>query len=131
MLGPLDEHLLIEGAHRQLYLRLGAHFARHEGVDGVAFAVWAPNARRVSVVGDFNRWDGRRSQMRKRLDSGLWEIFVPGLGAGAVYGTHGWAGVCLLGAGLGLLTLAMSAYDRLRPPSRAQASSTISSPLPS
>jgi 1,4-alpha-glucan branching enzyme len=85
VLGPLDEHLLIEGAHRQLYLRLGAQLARHEGVDGVAFAVWAPNARRVSVVGDFNRWDGRRSQMRKRLDSGLWEIFVPGLGAGAVY----------------------------------------------
>jgi len=85
VLGPLDEHLLIEGAHHELYRRLGAQLVRQEGVDGVAFAVWAPNAKRVSVVGDFNRWDGRRSQMRKRLDSGLWEIFVPGLAAGAVY----------------------------------------------
>ena len=85
VLGPLDEHLLVEGAHRQLYMRLGAQLTPHEGVDGVAFAVWAPNASRVSVVGDFNRWDGRRTQMRKRLDSGLWEVFVPGLGAGAVY----------------------------------------------
>jgi 1,4-alpha-glucan branching enzyme len=85
VLGPLDEHLLVEGAHRQLYMRLGAQLSRHEGVDGVAFAVWAPHATRVSVVGDFNRWDGRRTQMRKRIDSGLWEVFVPGLGAGAVY----------------------------------------------
>src|SRR5579863_8026588 len=85
VLGPLDEHLLVEGAHRQLYKRLGAQLIEHEGVAGVAFAVWAPNAARVSVVGDFNQWDGRRSQMRKRLDSGLWEIFVPGLSAGAVY----------------------------------------------
>jgi len=72
VLGPLDEHLLVEGAHRQLYMRLGAQLTRHEGVEGVAFAVWAPHAARVSVVGDFNRWDGRRTQMRKRLDSGLW-----------------------------------------------------------
>ena len=57
----------------------------HEGVEGVSFAVWAPNARRVSVVGDFNDWDGRRHAMRKRVDSGLWEIFAPGLGEGAVY----------------------------------------------
>ena len=85
VLGPLDEHLLVEGAHRQLYMRLGAQLTRHEGADGVAFAVWAPHATRVSVVGDFNRWDGRRTQMRKRLDSGLWEVFVPGLGPGAVY----------------------------------------------
>ncbi len=85
VLGPLDEHLLVEGAHHQLYKRLGAQLTRHEGVDGVAFAVWAPHAARVSVVGDFNRWDGRRTQMRKRLDSGLWEVFVPGLGPGAVY----------------------------------------------
>ena len=58
---------------------------QHEGVDGVLFALWAPNAMRVSIVGDFNRWDGRRCQMRKRYDSGLWEIFVPHLAAGAVY----------------------------------------------
>jgi 1,4-alpha-glucan branching enzyme len=84
-LGPMDDHLLVEGTHRQLYRRLGAQIASHEGVDGVVFALWAPNASRVSVVGDFNHWDGRRCQMRKRIDSGLWEIFVPGIGAGAVY----------------------------------------------
>ena len=61
---------------------------------GTHFAVWAPNARRVSVVGDFNQWDGRRAQMRKRIDSGVWEIFIPDVGAGANYkyeiiGRHG------------------------------------------
>jgi len=84
-LGPLDDYLLREGSHRQLYRRLGAQLTEHEGVEGVLFALWAPNAARVSVVGDFNRWDGRRCQMRRRIDSGLWEIFVPGLKAGAVY----------------------------------------------
>jgi 1,4-alpha-glucan branching enzyme len=84
-LGPMDDYLLREGTHRQLYKRLGAQIAVHEGVGGVVFALWAPNARRVSVVGDFNSWDGRRCQMRKRHDSGLWEIFIPHLGAGAVY----------------------------------------------
>jgi 1,4-alpha-glucan branching enzyme len=85
VLGPMDDHLLIEGTHRQLYKRLGAQITVHEGAGGVVFAVWAPNARRVSVVGDFNEWDGRRCQMRKRFDSGLWEIFIPHLGAGIVY----------------------------------------------
>ena len=85
VLGATDDHLLVEGTHRRLYERLGAQLMTHEGVAGVHFAVWAPNARRVSVVGDFNRWDGRTHQMRKRIDSGLWEIFAPGLGAGAVY----------------------------------------------
>ena len=85
VLGPLDDYLLVEGTHRQLYERLGAHPMTHEGADGVQFAVWAPNALRVSVVGDFNGWDGRRSPMRKRIDSGLWEIFVPEIGEGAVY----------------------------------------------
>jgi len=84
-LGPLDDHLLVEGSHQQLYKRLGAQSVSHEGVSGVLFALWAPNAHRVSVVGDFNQWDGRRCQMRKRIDSGLWEIFVPGLTVGAVY----------------------------------------------
>jgi 1,4-alpha-glucan branching enzyme len=84
-LGPLDDHLLVEGSHRQLYRRLGAQVTVHEGIAGVLFALWAPNAARVSVVGDFNQWDGRRCQMRKRIDSGLWEFFAPGLGAGAVY----------------------------------------------
>ncbi|MFO1151488.1 MAG: 1,4-alpha-glucan branching protein GlgB [Alsobacter sp.] len=85
VLGPLDDHLLLEGTHRKLYERLGAHLMTHEGVAGVHFAVWAPNARRVSVVGDFNAWDGRRHQMRKRIDSGLWEIFAPEIGEGTVY----------------------------------------------
>ncbi|HTZ67079.1 MAG TPA: 1,4-alpha-glucan branching protein GlgB [Roseiarcus sp.] len=84
-LGPLDDYLAREGTHRELYRRLGAHLIHHEGVDGVLFAVWAPNATRVSVVGDFNRWDGRRSQMRRRFDSGLWEIFIPQLAVGTVY----------------------------------------------
>ena len=85
VLGQTDDYLLVEGTHRRLYERLGAHLMVHEGVAGVHFAVWAPNARRVSLVGDLNGWDGRRCQMRKRVDSGLWEIFVPGAGEGAVY----------------------------------------------
>ncbi|WP_424360426.1 1,4-alpha-glucan branching protein GlgB [Methylocystis parvus] len=84
-LGAMDDYLLVEGAHQKLYERLGAHVVKHDGAEGVNFAVWAPNARRVSVVGSFNEWDGRRAQMRKRVDSGIWEIFIPGLGAGAVY----------------------------------------------
>jgi len=83
-LGPLDDYLLVEGTHQRLYQRLGAHPITHEGVDGVLFAVWAPQARRVSIVGDFNEWDGRRHTMRKRVDSGLWELFAPGLGEGTV-----------------------------------------------
>ncbi|MBN9511243.1 MAG: 1,4-alpha-glucan branching protein GlgB [Alphaproteobacteria bacterium] len=94
VLGPLDEHLLVEGTHKRLYERLGAHPMRHEGFDGVHFAVWAPHARRVSVVGDFNTWDGRRHPMRKRVDSGIWEIFIPDIDEGSVYkfeiiGAHG------------------------------------------
>ncbi len=84
-LGPLDDHLLVEGEHHQLYRRLGAHVAQHEGAAGTVFAVWAPNARSVAVVGDFNAWDGRRNPMRKRIDSGIWEIFLPGVGPGATY----------------------------------------------
>ena len=85
VLGPTDDYLLVEGTHRRLFERLGAHPMVHEGAEGVAFAVWAPHARRASVVGDFNGWDGRRGQMRKRVDSGIWEIFIPGAGEGAVY----------------------------------------------
>ena len=85
VLGEIDDYLLVEGAHMRLYDRLGAHPLRHEDAEGVHFSVWAPNARRVSVVGDFNAWDGRRAQMRRRIDSGLWEIFIPGIGEGAVY----------------------------------------------
>ena len=85
VLGELDDHLLVEGAHRRLWERLGAHVTAHQDALGTHFAVWAPHARRVSVVGDFNAWDGRRAQMRKRVDSGLWEIFIPGVGQGARY----------------------------------------------
>ncbi len=85
VLGQIDDYLLVEGTHRRLYERLGAHLIEHEGVAGVHFAVWAPHAQRVSVVADFNAWDGRRHQMRKRVDSGIWEIFAPEVGEGAVY----------------------------------------------
>ena len=81
ILGSLDVHLLAEGSHRRMFERLGAHPTTMEGIDGVAFAVWAPNAQRVSVVGDFNHWDGRRHPMRKRIEVGGWEIFIPGVGA--------------------------------------------------
>jgi len=85
VLGPLDDHLLIEGTHRDLAERFGAHAITHQGVAGWRFALWAPGARRVSVVGAFNAWDGRRHPMRKRVDSGIWELFIPGLEAGAAY----------------------------------------------
>jgi 1,4-alpha-glucan branching enzyme len=83
--GELDIHLLAEGRHRRLYEKLGAHTMTLEGVAGVGFAVWAPNASRVSVIGDFNRWDGRRHPMRKRHETGTWELFIPGLKRGALY----------------------------------------------
>ncbi|WP_435169921.1 1,4-alpha-glucan branching protein GlgB [Falsirhodobacter sp. 1013] len=85
VLGEMDEYLLAEGRHRRLYEQLGAHAMVHQGVSGVAFAVWAPNARRVSVVGPFNAWDGRRHPMRKRLGPGIWELFIPGLVPGEIY----------------------------------------------
>jgi 1,4-alpha-glucan branching enzyme len=85
VIGELDEYLLGEGRHEELYTRMGAHPMTHEGVEGTAFAVWAPNARRVSVVGEFNAWDGRRHAMRRRGATGVWEIFLPGVGRGTVY----------------------------------------------
>lgn len=85
VLGPMDDYYVSEGTHLRLYDKLGAHAIIHEGVAGVAFALWAPNARRVSVVGDFNHWDGRRHVLRHRKGPGLWEIFIPELAAGAVY----------------------------------------------
>ena len=85
VLGDLDLHLFAEGNHYRTYDRLGAHVMAVEGVQGVHFAVWAPNAMRVSVVGDFNHWDGRRNAMRVRGGTGVWELFVPGLGEGTIY----------------------------------------------
>ncbi|WP_371374919.1 1,4-alpha-glucan branching protein GlgB [Thalassotalea aquiviva] len=77
VLGDLDLYLFNQGKHKKPYQKLGAHFIKHQGVQGVSFAVWAPNASHVSVVGDFNHWDGRMHPLRKRLESGLWEIFIP------------------------------------------------------
>ena len=85
VLGELDVHLLAEGSHLQTYERLGAHPCVLDGVSGTAFALWAPNARRVSVVGDFNDWDGRRHPMRLRHACGIWELFLPALEPGARY----------------------------------------------
>ncbi len=85
VLGPMDDWLIGEGRHGALHDRLGAHVIEHEGAVGVHFAVWAPNARRVSVVGAFNDWDGRRHVMRLRHGTGVWEIFVPGASEGALY----------------------------------------------
>ncbi|QUT06664.1 1,4-alpha-glucan branching protein GlgB [Sphingobium phenoxybenzoativorans] len=85
VLGPMDDYYIAEGSHVRLFDKMGAHVMEHEGAEGTHFAVWAPNAKRVSVVGDFNRWDGRRHVMRCRRDTGIWEIFVPQVGAGAAY----------------------------------------------
>ena len=85
ILGETDVYLHSEGNHWELYRKFGAHLATIDGVAGTIFCVWAPNARRVSVVGDFNRWDGRVNPMRKLLGSGVWEIFLPGVGEGAHY----------------------------------------------
>ncbi|MET3798395.1 1,4-alpha-glucan branching enzyme [Pseudomonas sp. PvP046] len=94
LLGEMDLYLFAEGNHRDLSSCLGAQVTSVDGVDGVRFAVWAPNARRVSVVGSFNSWDGRRHPMRMRHPTGVWEIFVPRLQPGEVYkyeilGAHG------------------------------------------
>lgn len=83
--GELDLHLFAEGKHLKLWNMLGAQVLNVDDVTGVRFAVWAPNARRVSVVGDFNNWDGRRHPMRVLGNSGVWELFVPGLAVGDLY----------------------------------------------
>jgi 1,4-alpha-glucan branching enzyme len=84
-LGDMDLYLLGEGSHQEIFRKLGAQTARLLGVRGTCFAVWAPNASRVSVIGDFNDWDGRRHVMRLHPGSGIWEIFIPGVRAGAYY----------------------------------------------
>jgi 1,4-alpha-glucan branching enzyme len=85
VLGEMDIWLLAEGTHHRPFETMGAHPAHYDGVDGVDFAVWAPNARRVSVVGDFNNWDGRRHAMRLRRECGVWEMFVPHVQVGDLY----------------------------------------------
>lgn len=83
-LTEFDRHLFAEGNHHRIYEKLGAHPTEIDGVQGVYFAVWAPNARNASVLGDFNQWDGRKHQMRKG-DTGIWELFIPEVGVGDPY----------------------------------------------
>ncbi|WP_200146610.1 MULTISPECIES: 1,4-alpha-glucan branching enzyme [Streptomyces] len=84
-LGELDLHLIGEGRHEELWTALGSRTMTHEGVAGTRFAVWAPNARGVRVTGDFTCWDGTGLPMRSLGSTGVWELFVPGIGEGAVY----------------------------------------------
>jgi 1,4-alpha-glucan branching enzyme len=83
--GEIDLHLWGEGRHEQLWHFLGAHYRPHEGIDGTSFSVWAPHARAVRVMGDFNGWYGVGHAMRRLDDNGVWEIFLPGVAPGAVY----------------------------------------------
>ncbi len=84
-LPEFDRHLFAEGKHWHIYQKMGAHQHTVDTIDGVLFTVWAPNAGRVSVIGDFNRWDGRCNPMRSLGGSGIWELFIPGLAAGCLY----------------------------------------------
>jgi len=84
-LGEIDLHLVGEGRHHDLWRQLGANYRVHEGTAGTAFAVWAPNARSVRVVGDWNLWDGRVHPMRTLGGSGVWEMFIPGVEPGSLY----------------------------------------------
>ena len=122
VLGDLDMHLLVEGNHLASYQKLGSHPLVHDGVEGVAFAVWAPNAHRVSVVGDFNDWDGRRMPMRRRHAGGFWELFVPGLRPGHLYKYE------ILGADGALLPLKADPYAERaeKPPGTA---SVVAAPV--
>ena len=85
IISDLDRHLFNEGNHLRIYEKLGTHIMDLDGIKGVHFAVWAPNAKRVSVIGDFNKWDGRRHPMRILGNSGIWELFIPGLKEGDIY----------------------------------------------
>jgi 1,4-alpha-glucan branching enzyme len=84
LLTDFDIYLFNEGNHHTIYEKMGAHPVEVEGVQGTYFAVWAPNARNVSVVGNFNNWDGRKHQMRK-MQGGVWDLFIPDLAIGAIY----------------------------------------------
>ena len=88
LLSDFDLHLLAEGKHWTSYRKLGAQLRTVDGISGVNFALWAPNATGISIVGDFNEWNPRRHAMRKHIPSGIWELFVPGLADGAIYKYH-------------------------------------------
>src|SRR5512132_4097689 len=83
-----DSYLLNEGSHFRLYDKLGAHVVRLGDTGGVYFAVWAPNAERVSLVGDFNGWNKSSHALKSKGQTGIWEIFVPGIGKGTLYKFH-------------------------------------------
>ena len=83
-MGDLDRHLFAQGNHHHIWRRMGAHVDQREGVAGVQFCLWAPNARSVAVLGDFNCWDGRHHPMQRRM-GGCWELFIPGLDPGTIY----------------------------------------------
>ena len=85
LLGEIDLHLISEGRHEQLWDVLGAHVRTSNGVTGTSFAVWAPRAREIRLAGDFNYWSGQDHQMRPVGSSGVWELFVPGVGDGTRY----------------------------------------------
>ena len=85
VLGELDRYLMGQGNHLELYRKLGAHPCQKDGVEGTAFALWAPNARRVSIVGSFNNWDGRCHLMQQYAMNGIWELFIPRVGPGDFY----------------------------------------------
>lgn len=106
VLGDMDLYLFNEGNHKDIYQKLGSHLITHQGVSGVSFAVWAPNAKRVSVVGNFNDWDGRRHMMRPRGSSGVWEIFIPHLPEWTIYKYE------IVGANGDLLPLKIDPYGR-------------------
>ncbi|GGC05092.1 1,4-alpha-glucan branching enzyme GlgB 1 [Novosphingobium endophyticum] len=110
VLGDLDLYLFGEGRHWDLARNFGAQSRVLGGVEGVAFSVWAPNARRVSVIGDFNAWDGRRHPMRLRHGAGVWEIFIPRIGPGARYKFE------VLGAGGGIAQKADPLARQTEPP---------------
>ena len=84
-IGELDLYLFGAGTHLEMYRKFGGRLMNHQGVDGVAFTVWAPSAKAVSLVGDLNHWDGNALPLRSLGSSGVWELFVPGLSAGALY----------------------------------------------
>src|SRR5208337_3953923 len=83
-----DFYLFNEGSHYRIYEKMGAHLAEFNGATGTVFSVWAPNAREVSVVGDFNGWKPRTHRLQPRGSSGIWEVFIPGVGGGALCMFH-------------------------------------------